>query len=88
MYYLTHTAKEIDEKIKRIPLATSSESTWKRTDDWTYIADQEYNKESAFAQSGKAVAAAIEASLEVVDGKLTALQSITQDEIIRLFDEE
>ena len=92
MYYLSHSAKEIDEKIKRVPLATASESKWVRTDDWTHIADQKYEPGSAFAQSGTAVAEAINNVLTEVDVKLEQfvpaadVAPIPEEEIDELFE--
>jgi hypothetical protein len=79
--YLSHSAKEIDEKIKRIPLATISETEWQRTDDWTYIADQTYDPESGFAQSGKAVAEALSASEAATKAYIDSLFEITPEDI-------
>jgi copper chaperone CopZ len=58
MRYLSHTAEEIDEKLKRVPA------------DWEAIADQTYKPESGYAQSGKAVAEAVNEVLSEVDSKL------------------
>lgn len=69
-YKLTNTAEEIDEKLKRIPLANASETSWHRDDCWVAIADQEYDPESCFAQSGKAVASAVSAVLSDVEEQL------------------
>lgn len=93
MYYLSHSAKEIDEKIKRIPLSTISESAWVRTKDWESIADQVYDPKSGFAQSGFAVAAAIALTEQKLDNKLAQLptgsiEAITDDEIIELFSDD
>jgi enolase len=58
MKYLSHTAEEIDEKLKRVPA------------DWEAVADQTYKPESGYAQSGKAVAEAVNNVLSEVDDKL------------------
>jgi hypothetical protein len=81
--YLSHSAKEIDEKIKRIPLATISETEWERTEDWEYIADQAYDPESGYAQSGKAVAEAIASLGEglVTKDYVDSLLNITPEDI-------
>jgi hypothetical protein len=57
---LSHSVEEIDEKLARIPLATISESKWVRTDDWTFIADQDFDPDSGYAQSGIAIAGELE----------------------------
>jgi hypothetical protein len=77
---LSHSVSEIDEKLKRIPLATSSESTWTRTVDWQYIADQSYDSSSLFAQSGVAVAQAL-SGLETTinDAVNTKLPKVDQE---------
>lgn len=80
MKYLSHTADEIDEKLKRIPIATFSEAPWTRTEDWIHIADQEFKADSKFAQSGVAIAAAL---LNFVSKS----EAITDKEIIALFNE-
>lgn len=83
MRYLTNTADEIDEKLLRIPLMSLSSSKWNRTDDWTLIVDQDYNSESAFAQSGTAVSKA------VADAAAKLLATvITDEEIESLFVED
>ena len=76
MYRLSHYASDIDEKIKRIPYIGALSSKWFRTDDWQYIADQEFDPESGFAQSGKAIAAALNS---------VTVDAISDEEIIELF---
>jgi glycerophosphoryl diester phosphodiesterase len=51
MYKLQHTAEEIDNKLGMIP------------DDWHAVADASYNPDSEYAQSGKAVAEAVEGAV-------------------------
>lgn len=88
MWRLSHTAEEIDRKLKRIPHAVASESAWTRDDDWQAIADQKYDSTSGFAQSGKAVAEAIAEALGSFGGSDGELEAIKENEIIELFSED
>ena len=96
MKYLSHTADEIDEKLKRVPLATHSETAWTRTDDWQAIADQEFKSDSKFAQSGVAIAAELVKKVDAAtyeEDKVTfvlksELEVISDEEIIALFSDE
>ena len=78
MKYLSYTADEIDEKLKRIPFVVESdlniEGIRELQEAWMEdIADQEYDSESGFAQSGKAVAQAVTAAMSEVDSKLESI---------------
>ena len=95
MRFLTHTADEIDEKLKRIPLPTISEGGWERK-DWIHIADQEFMPESKFAQSGVAIAAElikkVDAATYEEDKPTFMLKSdvkvISDKEILAMFDDD
>ena len=92
IYQLKHTAEELDVKLNMIPpKAAADNKEWKR-DAWTFVADQEYNSESEFAQSGLAVAAALASFEEEVDEKIDAiadsLEIISDEDIEAMFSED
>ena len=67
MHVLKHTAVEVDNKLSKIPIPKNdTEQTWERTDAWTRIADQAYQPNSEYPQSGLAVAEAIESVEEKI----------------------
>lgn len=84
-HILSHSAKEIDEKLESIPPAPESEPEWTRAKAWQRIADQEYSPVSAYAQSGKAVAEAIADAVSKIE--IPEITEITDEEIEALVNE-
>ena len=104
MHILRHSAEEVDNKLSKIPTPRNDyDREWTRSDAWTKIADEHFDADSLYAQSGAAVAEAIDGAIDqeydstssmAQSGKAVAeainatMVAITDDEIKAMFSDE